>query len=74
MWRTLADARTRGASRSARSTARAPARSTSRVKLEYLYATFPGTATTYTIIANGNPIAATERDVQIVRAGLNWHF
>lgn len=44
------------------------------VKLEYLYATFPGTATTYTIIANGNPIAATERDVQIVRAGLNWHF
>jgi len=43
-------------------------------KIEYLYANFPGTATTYLIIANGNPIAAEERDVQIVRAGLNWHF
>ena len=43
-------------------------------KLEYLYAAFPGTATTYTIIANGNPIAAEEKDIQIVRAGLNYHF
>jgi len=43
-------------------------------KLEYLYAKFSGTATTYIITVNGDPIAAEERDVQIVRAGLNWHF
>ena len=44
------------------------------VKLEYLYATFPGTATTYIVTASGTPVAAVERDVQVVRAGLNWHF
>jgi outer membrane immunogenic protein len=44
------------------------------LKAEYLYANFPGTATTYTIIANGTPVAATERNVHIVRAGLNFHF
>jgi outer membrane immunogenic protein len=44
------------------------------VKVEYLYATFDGTATTYTITATTTPIAAVERDVQMVRAGINWHF
>jgi outer membrane immunogenic protein len=44
------------------------------VKVEYLYASFPGTATTYTVLVGPTPVAATERDVQIVRAGLNWHF
>jgi hypothetical protein len=44
------------------------------VKAEYLYANFPGTATTYTVIATATPVAATERNVHILRAGLNWHF
>ncbi|HWC94509.1 MAG TPA: outer membrane protein [Pseudolabrys sp.] len=44
------------------------------VKLEYLYATFPGTATTYLVTSTGTPVAAVERDVQIVRIGLNWHL
>lgn len=44
------------------------------VKLEYLYANFPGTATTYIVTSTSTPVAAAERDVQIVRAGLNWHF
>ena len=43
-------------------------------KVEYLYATFPGTATTYTITASNTPISAIERDIQMVRGGLNWHF
>ena len=44
------------------------------VKVEYLYATFPGTATTYTITASSTPIDAVERDIHMVRAGVNWHF
>jgi outer membrane immunogenic protein len=44
------------------------------VKVEYLYANFPGTATTYIVTGSNTPVAAVERDVQIVRAGLNWHF
>jgi len=44
------------------------------VKLEYLYANFPGAGTTYTIVASGVPIAAVERDLHIVRAGVNLHF
>lgn len=44
------------------------------LKLEYLYSTFPGTATTYTIIATSTPVTAVERDVHMARAGLNWHF
>jgi outer membrane immunogenic protein len=44
------------------------------VKLEYLYANFPGTATTYTIVNSNTPIAAVERDVQMIRGGVNWHF
>jgi outer membrane immunogenic protein len=43
-------------------------------KLEYLYATFPGTAATYTIPASNTPISAVERDMHIVRGGVNWHF
>jgi outer membrane immunogenic protein len=43
-------------------------------KAEYLYATFPGTATTYTITASATPVAAVERNVHMVRAGVDWHF
>ncbi|HXD44753.1 MAG TPA: outer membrane protein [Pseudolabrys sp.] len=43
-------------------------------KVEYLYATFPGTATTYTITASSTPISAVERDIHMVRGGVNWHF
>jgi outer membrane immunogenic protein len=43
-------------------------------KLEYLYATFPGTATTYLITASNTQVSTVERDVQIVRGGINWHF
>jgi len=44
------------------------------LKAEYLYTTFPGVATTYVVTASQTPVAATERNVQILRAGLNWHF
>lgn len=44
------------------------------IKAEYLYADFPGTATTYMVKATSTPVAATERNVHILRAGLNWHF
>jgi len=43
-------------------------------KVEYLYATFPGTATTYIVTTSNTPVAATERNVSIVRAGVNFHF
>jgi outer membrane immunogenic protein len=43
-------------------------------KIEYLYATFPGTAAIYTIVASGTRVGALERDMQIGRIGLNWHF
>jgi outer membrane immunogenic protein len=43
------------------------------VKLEYLYSDFQGTATSY--LANATtPIAAEERNVQVVRGGVNRHF
>jgi outer membrane immunogenic protein len=44
------------------------------LKAEYLYIDFPGTATTYMVTATSTPVAATERNVHILRAGLNWHF
>jgi outer membrane immunogenic protein len=44
------------------------------LKAEYLYADFPGTATTYMVTATATPVAATERNVHILRAGLSWHF
>lgn len=44
------------------------------LKVEYLYTTIPGTAATYTVVSNGNQVAAVERDIHMVRGGLNWHF
>lgn len=45
------------------------------LKVEYLYASFSGNATIYTIPgAPANPVAATEKDMQILRAGVNVHF
>ena len=44
------------------------------LKLEYLYSTFPGTGTTYIVTSTATPVSTVEIDVQIVRAGLNWHF
>jgi outer membrane immunogenic protein len=44
------------------------------IKAEYLYIDFAGTATTYTVTATATPVASTERNVHILRAGLNWHF
>jgi outer membrane immunogenic protein len=43
-------------------------------KVEYLYADFPGEGTTYVVTVTNTPVAAVERNVSIVRAGLNWHF
>ena len=43
------------------------------VKLEYLYSDFPGTATTY-LAAAATPVTAEERNVHMIRGGLNWHF
>lgn len=44
------------------------------VKAEYLYANFSGTQTTYIITASNTPITAAERNIHILRGGLNWHF
>ena len=44
------------------------------LKGEYLYTSFPGTATTYTVIASSTPVAVVERSVHIFRGGINWHF
>ncbi|MBO0759037.1 MAG: porin family protein [Bradyrhizobiaceae bacterium] len=41
-------------------------------KAEYLYATF-GSQTIYTNLA-GLPVTVTERNVNLFRAGVNWHF
>jgi len=43
-------------------------------KIEYLYSSFPGTSTTYIVTASATPVAAAERNVQVVRVGLNYHF
>jgi outer membrane immunogenic protein len=44
------------------------------VKIEYLYSDFPGTATTYLVTTTSTPVATDERNVHIVRAGVNYHF
>lgn len=46
------------------------------LKAEYLYAGFDGVATTYLVTASATPtpVAAAERNVHILRGGLNWHF
>lgn len=44
------------------------------VKLEYLFSDFPGTATTYMVTSTSTPVASDERNVHIVRAGVNYHF
>jgi len=43
------------------------------LKLEYLYSDFPGNATTYLATAT-TPVTAQERNVHVVRGGLNLHF
>jgi len=44
-------------------------------KLEYLYADFGSSSNTgYTPVGSGVPFTASERSVNMVRAGINYHF
>ncbi len=44
------------------------------LKFEYLYTSFGERAATYTIVASGNRVAADERDLHIIRSGVNFRF
>ncbi len=43
-------------------------------KVEYLYADFGSSTTGYTPVGSGVPFTASERNVNIIRGGINYHF